>query len=58
MKFEEFPEDVREAVIQAYLMGINGEKAPSDDNGAKLQKERLEMLASNIKSGFEKLITC
>lgn len=53
-----FPEDVREVVIQAYLMGINGEKAPSDENGAKLQKERFEMLASNIKAGFEKLISC
>lgn len=58
MKFEELPEDVRSAVIQVYVMCFMEEKAPSDENGAKLQKERFEMLASNIKAGFEKLISC
>lgn len=57
-KFSELPDDVRGAVIQAYQDCLVGERAPSDDNGAKLQRERFELLAANIMAGFEKLTSC
>lgn len=58
MKFEKFPKDVREAAIHAYMLSASKEETPLDENGAKLQKVRLELLASNIHAGFAKLIIC
>lgn len=47
--------DVRSAAIQVYLVYLAQERAPSDDNGAKLQNERFGLLAVNIMAGFSKL---
>lgn len=54
-KFSALPDDVRSAAIEAYQTCLLGEKAPPDANGAKLQKERLELLADNILAGFSRL---
>jgi|GEM_PF-3094128 len=58
LKFSAFPEDVRSGAIQAYQACLMVERAPSDANGAKLHKERIELLADNVLAGFSKLTSC
>lgn len=55
--FEQFPEDVRKAAIDAYVMGLRNTQAPSDDQSATIQKERMELLAKNVVAGFSALIS-
>lgn len=58
LTFEQMPEDVRKAAISAYTSVIVDESCPSDRTSSKMQRVRMEMLASNIVAGFAKLTSC
>ncbi|MEG8497798.1 hypothetical protein U4P14_10430 [Klebsiella pneumoniae] len=58
LSFEQMPEDIRYAVIQAYTAALSDQKCPQDDNGSAIQRRNMELLASNIVAGFAKLTSC